>query len=93
MNDFNQQLFTLGLGEVIGRYLNHYFDLHGDILPASGLHPFLVKEIEKPLIEVTLKRLKGNQVKVAQLLGINRNTLRRKIIELNICLDKDTHEI
>lgn len=93
MNEFNQQLFRLGLGEVIGRYLNHYFDLHGDILPASGLHSFLIKEIEKPLIEVALKRLKGNQVKVAQLLGINRNTLRYKIRELNICLDKGTYEI
>jgi len=93
MNDFNQQLFKLGLEEVLGRYLNHYFDLHGDILPANGLHPFLIKEIEKPLIEISLKRLKGNQVKVAQLLGINRNTLRRKITELNICLKKDVHDL
>ena len=46
-----------------------------------------MKEIEKPLIQVTLKRLKGNQVKTAKLLGINRNTLRRKIQDLNIAFE------
>lgn len=87
MNEFNKQLFNLGLSEVIERYINHYFDLHGDVLPANGLHEVLLREIEKPLITVTLKRLKGNQVQVAKLLGMNRNTLRRKIKYLNICLE------
>jgi two-component system nitrogen regulation response regulator GlnG len=84
MNDFNQQLYALGLQRVMERYLLHFFDLHGDILPADGLYHCLMKEIEKPLIEISLKRLKGNQVQVAKLLGINRNTLRRKIQDLNI---------
>ena len=92
MNDFNKQLFTLGLGEVVERYINHYFDLHGDHLPPNGLHGILVREIERPLIEVTLKRLKGNQVQVAKLLGVNRNTLRRKMTDLNICLETLTYE-
>lgn len=84
MNDFNQQLYKLGLQEVIRRYLKHYFDLHGDVLPSEGLHLFLIQEIEQPLIEEAMKRLKGNQVKVAKLLGINRNTLRRKLQDLKI---------
>lgn len=87
MNDFNKQLFSLGLPEIIERYLKHYFDLHGEILPAEGIHPRLIKEIERPLIEETLRRLKGNQVQAAKLLGINRNTLRRKILDLNISLE------
>lgn len=87
MNDFNQHLYTLGLQEVMGRYLKHYFDLHGDILPQEGLHSCLIKEIEKPLIKEVLKRLRGNQVQAAKLLGINRNTLRRKIQDLNISLE------
>jgi len=87
MNDFNKQLYSLGLQGVIERYLSHFFDLHGNILPAEGLYHCLIKEMEKPLIEVSLRRLKGNQVQVAKLLGINRNTLRRRIQELNISLD------
>jgi two-component system nitrogen regulation response regulator GlnG len=91
MNDFNQQLYALGLQRVIERYLVHFFDLHGDILPADGLYHCLMKEIEKPLIEVSLKRLKGNQVQAAKLLGINRNTLRRKIQDLNISFETNPH--
>ncbi len=87
MNDFNQKLYSLGLQEVIERYLKHYFDLHGDILPVEGLYFCLKKEIERALIEETLRRLKGNQVQVAKLLGINRNTLRRKILDLDISLE------
>jgi two-component system nitrogen regulation response regulator GlnG len=87
MNDFNQQLYSLGLQEVIERYLKNYFDLHGDILPANGLYNCLIKEMERPLIEEALRRLKGNQVQVAKLLGINRNTLRRKIEDLGISLE------
>lgn len=87
MSDFNKQLYSLGLPEVIERYLKHYFDLHGDILPAEGLYSCLIKEIERPLIEETLRRLKGNQIQTAKLLGINRNTLRRKIQDLNISLE------
>ena len=87
MNDFNQQLYSLGLQEVVERYLKHYFDLHGDILPGEGLYSCLIKEVERPLIEEALRRLKGNQVQVAKLLGINRNTLRRKIQTLHISFE------
>ncbi len=87
MNEFNQQLYKLGLQEVIERYLKHYFDFHEHILPLEGLYAYLLKEIEQPLIEETLRRLKGNQLQAAKLLGINRNTLRRKIKALNISLE------
>lgn len=87
MNDFNKKLYSLGLQKVVERYLSHYFDLHGDILPCSGLHSCLLKEVEQALIEETMRRLNGNQVKVAKLLGIDRNTLRRKIKSLNISLE------
>lgn len=87
MDSFNKQLYALGIQGVMEQYLSHFFELHGDILPADGLYHCLVKEIEKPLIEVTLRRLKGNQVQAAKILGINRNTLRRKIQELNISLE------
>jgi two-component system nitrogen regulation response regulator GlnG len=81
MNDFAEQN---GLSKVIEKYIKNYFDIHGDILPSEGLYSRFMSEVERPLIEETLRRMKGNQVRVAKLLGMNRNTLRRKIQDLNI---------
>ena len=53
-------------------------------LPPSGLYDRVLKVVEKPLIERTLIATKGNQIKAAKVLGINRNTLRKKIRELDI---------
>ena len=50
----------------------------------SGLYNRILKELEIPLIGVSLEATGGNQAKCADLLGINRNTLRRKISELDI---------
>ena len=48
-------------------------------LDGAGLYKFFIKQVEKPLIELSLKANKGNQVKTANMLGINRNTLKKKI--------------
>lgn len=45
----------------------------------NGLYNIVIEQVEKPLIELALENYKGNQVKTAQLLGINRNTLKKKI--------------
>ena len=68
----------------IERHLRRYFDLHGNILPPVGLYNRILKELEIPLIGVSLEATGGNQAKCADLLGINRNTLRKKINELDI---------
>jgi two-component system nitrogen regulation response regulator GlnG len=75
---------TEKLSSDIERHLRRYFDLHGNILPPSGLYNRILKELEIPLIGVALEATGGNQAKCADLLGINRNTLRKKISELNI---------
>lgn len=75
---------TEKLGASVGRHLQRYFDLHGDMLPTAGLYGRILREIEMPLIEIALDATGGNQAKCADLLGINRNTLRKKITELNI---------
>ena len=87
MNEFNEQLYRLGINEIIERYIKNYFDVHGEIFPADGLYSRFMNEVERPLIEETLRRMKGNQIRVAKLLGMNRNTLRRKIQDLNISLE------
>ena len=61
-----------------------YFDLHGGALPPPGLYDRILREMEVPLIEIALDATAGNQAQCADLLGINRNTLRKKITDLDI---------
>ncbi len=72
------------LSSSVGRHLRRYFDLHGNILPPPGLYQRILREVEAPLIEIALDATGGNQAKCADLLGINRNTLRKKITDLDI---------
>ena len=73
-----------GLGAAVERNLKDYFAAHKDGLPANGLYDRVLHEVERPLIRLSLSATKGNQIKAAQLLGLNRNTLRKKIRELDI---------
>ena len=75
---------TEKLSASVGRHLRRYFDLHGNMLPPAGLYARILREIELPLIEIALDATGGNQAKCADLLGINRNTLRKKITDLDI---------
>lgn len=68
----------------VARHLQRYFDLHGGALPPPGVYMRILREIETPLIEIALDATGGNQAKCADLLGINRNTLRKKITDLDI---------
>jgi two-component system nitrogen regulation response regulator GlnG len=72
------------LGAAVELHLTRYFNLHGESLPPPGLHDRVLREIELPLIALTLSATRGNQLKAAELLGINRNTLRKRIRELDI---------
>ncbi|MDJ0827709.1 MAG: response regulator [Rhodobacter sp.] len=72
------------LGASVGKHLRRYFDLHGGVLPPPGLYQRILREVELPLIEIALDATGGNQAKCADLLGINRNTLRKKITDLDI---------
>jgi two-component system nitrogen regulation response regulator GlnG len=68
----------------VAQHLKRYFDLHGGALPPIGLYQRILREVEAPLIEIALDATSGNQAKCAELLGINRNTLRKKITDLDI---------
>ncbi|SLN41746.1 Nitrogen assimilation regulatory protein [Aquimixticola soesokkakensis] len=68
----------------VAKHLRRYFDLHGGMLPPPGLYQRILREVEAPLIEIALDAVGGNQAKCADLLGINRNTLRKKITDLDI---------
>ncbi len=72
------------LGATVERHLDRYFAAHGGGIPPGGLYARILREVERPLISLSLGATGGNQVRTAQLLGINRNTLRKKIRELDI---------
>jgi two-component system nitrogen regulation response regulator GlnG len=72
------------LTAAVARHLKRYFDLHGGQLPPPGVYNRILREVETPLIEIALDATAGNQARCADLLGINRNTLRKKITELDI---------
>ena len=72
------------LGAAVERHLSRYFDAHRDGLPSPGLYDRVLREMERPLIAMTLSATLGNQLQAAKVLGLNRNTLRKKIRELQI---------
>jgi two-component system, NtrC family, nitrogen regulation response regulator GlnG len=72
------------LGASVARHLQRYFDMHGGVLPPAGVYQRILREVEVPLLGIALDATGGNQAKCADLLGINRNTLRKKLTELDI---------
>ena len=76
------------LSEAVERNLHEYFSAHQGGLPPTGLYDRVLHEVERPLISISLSSVRGNQVKAAELLGLNRNTLRKKIRELGIAIVK-----
>jgi two-component system, NtrC family, nitrogen regulation response regulator GlnG len=65
-------------------HLSELFHNHGESLPPPGLYYRILREIEYPLICAALAATRGNQIKAAELLGLNRNTLRKKVRYLDI---------
>jgi len=66
------------LADCVTAAMQQYFkDLNGE--QPQNLQSFFISEVEKPFLQVVLKQVNGNQSQAAQILGINRNTLRKKI--------------
>jgi two-component system nitrogen regulation response regulator GlnG len=72
------------LSEAIERHLEAYFAQFGSDIPPPGLYHRILRELEAPLISVSLNATRGNQIKAAEMLGLNRNTLRKKIRDLEL---------
>ena len=72
------------LSNSVDQHIRKYFDALDGAQPPPGLHARILREVEFPLIVATLELTRGNQVKAAEILGINRNTLRKRIRELGI---------
>ena len=78
------QADTLSPGEFMEQHLRNYFAGFGGQLPPPGLYQRIIQQIEAPLIKAALAATNGNQIKAAELLAINRNTLRSRIRDLDI---------
>jgi two-component system, NtrC family, nitrogen regulation response regulator GlnG len=72
------------LGLAMEQYLTQYFASFGSDLPPDGLHHRLSETVERPLLRTTMIAARGNQIRAAKLLGINRNTLRKRLGDLGI---------
>jgi two-component system nitrogen regulation response regulator GlnG len=72
------------LSELVERYLGQYFASFGRNLPPPGLYDRVIREVEQPLLSAALAATRGNQIRAAELLGLNRNTLRSRIKALDI---------
>ena len=71
------------IADAVVRTLDQYFrDLDGE--QPSAIYDMVIKSVERPMIEVTLQQAGGNQTLAAEMLGINRNTLRRKLTEYDL---------
>jgi len=76
-------MYETEMARVVRRAIDGYFkDLDGE--KAAGVYDMVIGSVEKPLLESVLTRVRGNQSHAAELLGINRNTLRKKIKAYNI---------
>src|SRR5581483_6518976 len=72
------------LTDAVDRHLQALFAAHGDRLPPDGMYDRVISEVERPLLSLALGATRGNQLRAARLLGLNRNTLRKKIKDLDV---------
>jgi len=79
---------SAGLSASVEKHLRDYFAAHEGYLPSSGLYSRVLREVERPLLRLTLAECRGNQLRAAALLGLNRNTLRKKMRELGVNAEK-----
>jgi DNA-binding protein Fis len=77
------QFDSLSLEEIVRHKVSHFFDRLGNV-EAREVHRAVISQVERALIEQCLKWADGNQLKTARVLGINRNTLRKRMKELGI---------
>jgi two-component system nitrogen regulation response regulator GlnG len=75
-----------GLGQVFEEYFSHYLAHHEKALALQDIYDIVIKEVEKPLLTLILQKTSGNQSKTSEILGLNRNTLRKKIKDLGVQL-------
>jgi Fis family transcriptional regulator, factor for inversion stimulation protein len=71
------------IDEAVAQNLERYFrDLEGE--SPSAVYEMVIRAVEKPMLEIVMKQAKGNQCQASDMLGINRNTLRKKLTQYGL---------
>jgi len=78
------ELHAGSFSQAVESHIESLFGSAPDDLPLPGLYDRILREVERPLVQLTLRATRGNQIKASEILGLNRNTLRKKIRELDI---------
>ena len=78
----------VGLAALVERQLARYINADRQVLPASGLHKRVIQEVERPLLRLVLGLVDGNKIQAAEILGLNRNTLLKKLREHGLDVPK-----
>lgn len=82
--DRQQTLTDKSLIEALESHIDRFYAMHEGQMPDSGLYNRIIEEVERVLISRTIKYSGNVQSQAAKILGINRNTLRKKIKDLGI---------
>ena len=85
-----------GLGAVVEKHLRRFYAGTGDVVNVTNVYDAVIDEVERRLIAVTLEVAQGNRLKTAKILGLNRNTLLKKMRRLNLddkLIEKNKAEI
>jgi two-component system nitrogen regulation response regulator GlnG len=78
------QAAPMTLEQAVERHLASFMSAHKDGMPVKELYDRVLAEVERPLLRMALSATRGNQIKAAAMLGLNRNTLRKKLRELEL---------
>lgn len=76
------------LAQCVQDHLTRYLETRG-AMEAGGMYDMVLQQVEKPLLENVLQHCNGNQTRAAQVLGMNRNTLRKKLALYNLIENKE----
>lgn len=92
MSSPSQSIARKGIGSVIAEHISLFLQAQkGASLKGCDLHSTIICEVEKAVLQEVLRFSKYNQMKAAQILGINRNTLKRKLMLYGIPLKKESN--
>ncbi|MBX9696571.1 MAG: Fis family transcriptional regulator [Alphaproteobacteria bacterium] len=92
MKTTSQKNFKPGLSSCVEEKLKEYFDALGGSISVKNLYNIIIEEVERPLLILALRQTEGTQIKASEMLGLNRNTLRKKLTQYKINPNSYKHE-
>ncbi|MCP4923766.1 MAG: hypothetical protein GY915_07040 [bacterium] len=73
-----------GLGDMVHSHVTSYLNSHVKDVPPVGVYGHVISEVERAVLQAVMEKVNGNQVQASRILGVSRNTLRKKVKTLNL---------